>query len=239
MNMRGILFVLPLCAGLLAGCDNKQEALQFEAARTAALKADDPFLALDSFEQQSGDYGRDCDSLGAFLFGNFASTDKACRARDEATRDMVLKAVEKGSVPALVFLFDPGSKTPDVYPRDIDPQKAGQAAERLVALAESAPVDSKNQALLMRAGDVLQAGQYVLQDSRRAAALYVKAWQAGDQRAADELVRVYHFLKDSRRTYFWEVRSKNVQQLDSRAELTGDEISAIQKLAADSSRTDI
>lgn len=39
--------------------------------------------------------------------------------------------------------------------------------------------------------------------------------------------------------YFWEVRSKNVQQLDSRAELTGDEISAIQKLAADSSRTDI
>lgn len=149
-------------------------------SRTAALKADDPFLALDSFEQQSGDYGRDCDSLGAFLFGNFASTDKACRARDEATRDMVLKAVEKGSVPALVFLFDPGSKTPDVYPRDIDPQKAGQAAERLVALAESAPVDSKNQALLMRAGDVLQAGQYVLQDSRRAAALYVKAWQAGD-----------------------------------------------------------
>nr|WP_172686306.1 hypothetical protein [Salmonella enterica] len=143
MNMRGILFVLPLCAGLLAGCDNKQEALKFEAARMAALKADDPFLALDSFEQQSGDYGRDCDSLGAFLFGNFASTDKACRARDEATRDMVLKAVEKGSVPALVFLFDPGSKTPDVYPRDIDPQKAGQAAERLVALAESAPVDSK------------------------------------------------------------------------------------------------
>nr|AGW25511.1 hypothetical protein KPE71T_00130 [Klebsiella pneumoniae] len=30
-----------------------------------------------------------------------------------------------------------------------------------------------------------------------------------------------------------------MQQLDSRAELTGDEISAIQKLAADSSRTDI
>ena len=164
MNMRGILFVLPLCAGLLAGCDNKQEALKFEAARMAALKADDPFLALDSFEQQSGDYGRDCDSLGAFLFGNFASTDKACRARDEATRDMVLKAVEKGSVPALV---------------------------------------------------------------------------AGDQRAAGELVNVYRFLKDSRRTYFWEVRSKDVLQLDSRDHLTGDEISAIQKLAADSSRTDI
>lgn len=237
MNMRGILFVLPLCAGLLAGCDNKQEARQFEAARTAALKADDPFLALDSFEQQSGDYGRDCDSLGAFLFGNL--DDKACRARDEATRDIVLKAVEKGSVPALVFLFDPGSKTPDVYPRDIDPQKAGQAAERLVALAESAPVDSKNQALLMRAGDILQAGQYVLQDSRRAATLYVKAWQAGDQRAAGELVNVYRFLKDSRRTYFWEVRSKDVLQLDSRDHLTGDEISAIQKLAADSSRTNL
>lgn len=239
MNMRGILFVLPLCAGLLAGCDNKQEALQFEAARTAALKADDPFMALATFEQQAGDYGRDCDTAGAFFFGSWYASSKDCKARDKAMRDMVLKAVEKDSVPALVFLFDPYSKTPDVYPRDIDPQKAGQAAERLVALAESAPVDSKNQALLMRAGDVLQEGKYVLQDSRRAAALYVKAWQAGAQRAAGELVNVYRFLKDSRRTYFWEVRSKDVQQLDSRNQLTGDEISAIQKLAADRSRTNL
>ncbi|ELS3177568.1 hypothetical protein R5D76_004198 [Salmonella enterica] len=239
MKTPGILYVLPLCAGLLTGCDNRQEVQQFEAARTAALKADDPFLALERFNQQSGDYGRDCDTFGAFLFGSFDSTDKACKERDKATRDMVLKAVEKGSVPALVFVFDPYSKTPGVYPRDIGAEKAGQAAARLVALAESAPVDSKNQALLMRAGDVLQAGQYVLQDSRRAAALYVKAWQAGDPRAASELAKVYRFLKDSRRTYFWEVRSKDVQQLDSRGQLTGDEISAIQKLSADSSRTDL
>ncbi|EDE7885769.1 hypothetical protein BZP39_20060 [Salmonella enterica subsp. enterica serovar Enteritidis] len=239
MNMRGILFVLPLCAGLLTGCDNTQEAQQFEAARMAALKADDPFLALDTFEQQSGDYGRFCDSLTDFLFGTVDSRYRACEVRDKATRDIVLNAIERDSAPALVFLFDSDSKTPDVYPRDLDPQKAGQAAERLVALAESAPVDSKNQALLMRAGDVLQAGQYILQDSRRAAALYVKAWQAGDQRAAGELVKVYNFLKDSRRTYFWEVRSKDVLQLDSRADLTGDEIIAIQKLAADSSRTNL
>ncbi|EIS0340240.1 hypothetical protein LY000_001428 [Salmonella enterica] len=235
MNMRGILFVLPLCAGLLAGCDNKQEALQFEAARTAALKADDPFLALATFEQQSGDYGRDCYTLGFPI----DSEEKACTARENARQDIILKAIENGSVPALLFLFDSGSKTPGVYPRDIDAEKAGQAAERLVALAESAPVDRNNQALLMRAGDVLQAGKYVLQDSRRAAALYVKAWQAGDQRAAGELVNVYRFLKDSRRTYFWEVRSKDVQQLDSRNQLTGDEISAIQKLAADRSRTNL
>lgn len=26
MNKRSILFALPLCAGLLTGCDNKQEA---------------------------------------------------------------------------------------------------------------------------------------------------------------------------------------------------------------------
>lgn len=147
MKTPGILYVLPLCAGLLTGCDNRQEVQQFEAARTAALKADDPFLELERFNQQSGDYGRDCDTFGAFLFGSFDSTDKACKERDKATRDMVLKAVEKGSV--------------------------------------------------------------------------------------------YRFLKDSRRTYFWEVRSKDVQQLDSRGQLTGDEISAIQKLAADSSRTDL
>ncbi|EBU2048079.1 hypothetical protein CTO56_18255 [Salmonella enterica] len=239
MKTPGILYVLPLCAGLLTGCDNRQEVQQFEAARTAALKADDPFRALETFEQQSGDYGRGCDSMTAFWFGTFDSTDKACKARYKARQDMVLKAVEKGSVPALVFLFDPYSKTPGVYPRDIGAEKAGQAAERLVALAESAPVDRNNQALLMRAGDVLQAGKYVLQDSRRAAALYVKAWQAGDQGAAGELVKVYRFLKDSRRTYFWEVRSKDVQQLDSRDQLTGDEISNIQRLAADSSRTNL
>lgn len=231
MNMRGILFVLPVCAGLLAGCDIKQEALQFEAARTAALKADDPFLALETFTKQSGVYGLDC---------SFITPDKSpCEIREETEKQIVLTAVDKGSVPALIFLFDSYSKRPNVYPRDIDAEKAGQAAQRLVALAESAPVDKKNTALLMRAGDVLQAGQYVLQDSRRAAALYVKAWQAGDQRAAGELVKVYRFLKDSRRTYFWEVRSKDVQQLDSRDQLTGDEISAIQKLAADSSRTDL
>lgn len=235
MGKRHFIFALPLIAVLLAGCDNKQERMQFEAARTAALKADDPFMALATFEQQSGDYGRDCYTLGFPI----DSEEKACRVRENARQDIILKAIENGSVPALLFLFDSGSKTPGVYPRDIDAEKAGQAAERLIALAESAPVDRNNQALLMRAGDVLQAGKYVLQDSRRAAALYVKAWQAGDQRAAGELVNVYRFLKDSRRTYFWEVRSKDVQQLDSRNQLTGDEISAIQKLAADRSRTNL
>ncbi|ECC4040324.1 hypothetical protein C2N68_23065 [Salmonella enterica] len=235
MKTPGILYVLPLCAGLLTGCDNRQEVQQFEVARTAALKADDPFLALERFNQQAGGYGLDCDTLGFPT----DSVQKACTARKKAKQDIILKAIEKGSVPALVFLFDPNIKTPGVYPGDIDAERAGQAAKRLVALAESAPVDRKNQALLMRAGDVLQAGQYVLQDSRRAAALYVKAWQAGDPRAAGELAKVYRFLKDSRRTYFWEVRSKNVMQLDSRDQLTGDEISAIQKLAADSSRTDL
>ncbi|EHG0245973.1 hypothetical protein NEX54_003861 [Escherichia coli] len=189
MNMRSILFVLPLCAGLLAGCDNKQES---EATRTAAQKADDLFLELETFDLLSGDYGPDCDTFGV------------C-----------------------------------VNPRNIGAEKAGEAAERLIELAESAPVDRINQALLMRAGDVLQEGKYVMQDSRRAAALYVKAWEAGDQEAASRLVAVYRFLKDSRRTYFWEVRSKDVQQLDSRDQLTGDEISAIQKIAADSSRTNL
>ncbi len=87
MNMRGILYVLPLCAGLLTGCDNGQEVQQFEAARTAALKADDPFLALERFNQQSGDYGRDCDSLGFPM----DSVQKACTARKKP-QDIILKA---------------------------------------------------------------------------------------------------------------------------------------------------
>jgi len=33
------------------------------------LNADDPFLELDAFNQTSGDYGRNCDTLVDYLFG--------------------------------------------------------------------------------------------------------------------------------------------------------------------------
>ncbi|MHA0962800.1 hypothetical protein [Enterobacter cancerogenus] len=55
MKKRSVIFLLPLIAGLLTGCDNKMEIMQFEKARQAALNADDPFQALDAFNQKAGD----------------------------------------------------------------------------------------------------------------------------------------------------------------------------------------
>ncbi|MHA0962801.1 hypothetical protein [Enterobacter cancerogenus] len=52
-------------------------------------------------------------------------------------------------------------------------------------MAEKSPADSKDTALLMRAGAVLQSGYYIRQDSRRAADLYARAWLAGEKYAAD------------------------------------------------------
>ncbi len=66
--------------------------------------------------------------------------------------------------------------------------RAGQAAERLVALAESAPVDRKNQALLMRAGEV-PGGPVHSAGFPESGGPVCQSRQAGDH-AADKLVRV-------------------------------------------------
>lgn len=109
---------------------------------------------------------------------------------------------------------------------------------RLVERAEKAPTDSKDTALLMRAGDVLQRGNYLPQDSLRAAEFYVRAWRAGNKYAAYKLVDVYRYLKDWRRTWFWENRSRNLDT-DRRSHFSSDEISEIQRLASDSSRSNL
>jgi hypothetical protein len=175
MKKRSVIFLLPLIAGLLIGCDNKMEIMQFEKARQAALNADDPFQALDAFNQQAGDYGLNYDTFGDLLIGTSEKRLVACSTRDRAIREIVLRAIEKGSVPALVFLFEPHKKSPEVYPDSPGSDEATKLAEKLVEMAEKFPADSKDTALLMRAGAVLQSGYYIHQDSRRAADLYARA----------------------------------------------------------------
>lgn len=238
MKKRSVIFLLPLIAGLLTGCDNKMEIMQFEKARQAALNADDPFQALDAFNRQAGEYGLNCDTFGNLLFGTSEKRLAACNTRDRAIREIVLRAIEKGSVPALVFLFEPHKKSPEVYPENLGSDEATKLAEKLVEMAEKSPADSKDTALLMRAGVVLQSGYYVHQDPRRAADLYVRAWLAGNKYAANKLAELYRFLKDFRRAYFWEIRSRNLKN-DSRSYLSGQEISDIQRLVADDSRGNI
>lgn len=69
MKKRSFIVLLALVCGPITGCDNKKDVRQFEAARQAVLNADDPFLELDAFNQTSGDYGRNCDTLVDYLFG--------------------------------------------------------------------------------------------------------------------------------------------------------------------------
>ncbi|WP_312629576.1 hypothetical protein [Scandinavium sp.] len=195
MAKNRILFTAPLMLCLLTACDDGGKA-QFEAARTAALSADDPFQALATFEQNAGDYGTNCHT------GFFSTISQACDERSGTGAEIVM------------------------------------AAGRLISLAEKAPADKTSQALFMSAAGVLQSGKYALQDSQKAISLYVKAWLSGNQKAADELVDVYRFLKDYRHAYFWEIRSRNLSR-DTRSQLTNEEINDIQRAASDTQRPNL
>ncbi|WP_199635005.1 hypothetical protein JEM67_00510 (plasmid) [Serratia sp. PAMC26656] len=196
------LILVPLISALLMGCndDNKQ---QFESAKIAALEADDPFLELDAFRQHAGNYGAKCRSRFNTIYNE---KPDPCNTRVNVEKQIVMASIDKGSIPAIIFLFKPYSKSPPLYPFEIDKTKANKLASQLVKRAESAPVGKESQALLMIAGHLLQSGKYVSQDSQKAAEMYIKAWQSGNDQAAMELINIYYYLKKYRQAYFWQVR---------------------------------
>lgn len=226
-----LLLSVTVMASALTGCFDSGKQ-QFEAARDAALKAKDPYLALETFRAQSGDYQTSCSVTISSIFSH------SCDERGETEKNIVLAALDKGSVPALVFLFDPYGKVPSVYPNDLARPKAEQLAGRLLDLAEKAPADQAHQALLLNAARVSQRGAYVSQNSAKAAAYYIRAWQAGERTAAAELADLYRYTKDYRRAYFWAIRSRGLNN-DDRAQLTGQDITEIQRLAADNTRVNL
>lgn len=233
--------VVPLLCGLLFGCDNKAELFQFEAASKTALSAADPFVALKQFDEQAGDYGKDCgESLGEWLFGVSHSRRVACEKRLEMQTKIVVASVNKGSMPAFMFLLDSGPKYPPVYLKDMPADYANRQRARLFELARTLPPTMENAELFRRAAEDLQTGNNVMQDSTAAIALYKKAWQAGDKSAADDLSDVYAFLGDTPRAYFWKIRAnslpENTKDVDK---LTPEEKIVIQRKAADVTQTDI
>lgn len=175
----------------------KAEEQTFEAARQAALDAPDPFLELEKFTSASGDYGKSC----------FILLRGPCERRTEVENELVVAGAKKGSVPALVFLFDTSIKSPLVNYTDLPDDESQRLGQRLISLAESAPVTKENAALFSEAAALLK---YSTQTAK-AIDLYVKAWQTGAPWAASGLAYIYdEILNDQTRAYFWYVRAQNV-----------------------------
>lgn len=205
----------------------KVELQRFEGARQAALDAPDPFLELDRFRSSIGEYGEDC----------YFNADP-CIRRANAEDELVMAGARKGSVPALVHLFDTGIKRPRITYTDLPAGEAERLGHRLIAAAEKAPVSKENAGLFVEAAELLKYGAYVELDTAKAISLYVKAWQSGDRRAASELAHLYETnLTDIPRAYFWHVRARDVPIGEKR--LSNEQKLLIERKAADKTQTDI
>ena len=206
---------------------DKAEEQTFKAARQAALDAPDPFLELDRFRSAIGDYGKSC----------FVFADAICKRRTETENELVVAGVKKGSVPALVFLFDTGIKSPLINYTDLPDDESRLLKLRLIILAENAPVTKENAALFSEAAALLK---YSTQTAR-AIDLYVKAWQTGAPFAASGLAYIYdEILNDKTRAYFWYVRAQNVPAgTDSFNSLSAEEKLTLQSKANDTNLVNI
>lgn len=179
-----------------ASVKDEAEEQTFEAARQAALNAPDPFLELDRFRSAIGDYGKSC----------YVFADANCKRRTETENELVVAGVKKGSVPALVFLFDTGIKSPLINYTDLPDDETRYLKLRLIILAENAPVTKENAALFSEAAALLK-----YRKTAKAIDLYVKAWQTGAPFAASELAYIYdEILNDKTQAYFWYARAQNV-----------------------------
>jgi hypothetical protein len=77
-------------------------------------------------------------------------------------------------------------------------------------MAENSEGGKKDLLLLSAAGDVLDGGTLVTRDSIRAAALYARAWLAGNDKAPEKLARLFmEHLKDPASAYLWKLRCLN------------------------------
>lgn len=200
---------------------DKAEEQTFKAARQAALNAPDPFLELDRFRSAIGDYGKSC----------YVFADADCKRRTETENELVVAGARKGSVPALIFLFNSGIRWPPISYTDLPDNESQRLGQRLISLAESAPVTKENAALFSEAAALLK---YSTQTAK-AIDLYVKAWQTGAPWAASELAYIYdEILNDKTRAYFWYVRAQNVPAgTESFKSLSADEKLTLQSKAHD------
>ncbi|HHD8103982.1 TPA: hypothetical protein ACOXWE_004591 [Salmonella enterica] len=224
-----------LAVALLSGCDNNRTTEEvFTAAKQEAVSAPDPWLALKSFRNKIGNYGRE-----SYVF--YATDDQQERfdKRLIAEEEIVKAALEKDSAPALIFLFSDDAEGDDsllAWEMKKQHKFMNRQALRLVDVAEKADTRPENGELFYLAGQVLQNGTYVNQNTERAIAFHLRAWQAGYNRSSAALVDIYKFLKDAPRAYFWEIRNRNASPSEK---MTGEQILNIQRLASDPKRPNL
>ena len=146
---------------------------------------------------------------------------------------LILKAARQNNVDALVMVFSRDDGNGFISSR-------AELYEPLLKLAEQADGGREDIKLLSVAGDVFQKGQWIIQDSQRAAGFYARAWLAGDNDAPGRLYRLYQSLRDPASAYLWSLRcignctviSEKHSALES---LSPRQIQWIQKLAHDKS----
>ncbi|NCF08748.1 hypothetical protein [Kosakonia sp. MH5] len=113
-----------------------------------------------------------------------------------------------------------------------------QLVNALLTAAEKASGTAGDTGILTAAGDVLQNGILVVQNSLRAAAFYARAWHAGSDEAASRLNALFMSIKDPASAYLWALRCTGKCHLDedhkAREMLTPRQITSIQVLARDS-----
>lgn len=146
---------------------------------------------------------------------------------------LILKAARQGNRDALITVFSRGEVREFISAR-------AELYGPLLKLAEQADGGREDMKLLSLAGDILQKGQWIIQDSQRAAGFYARAWLAGDNDAPGSLYRLYQYLRDPASAYLWSLRcigkctaiSEEGLALES---LSPRQIQWIQKLAHDKS----
>ncbi|RPD91609.1 hypothetical protein BBB56_23440 [Candidatus Pantoea deserta] len=155
----------------------------------------------------------------------------------EVENELVTAGVKKGSVPALIHLFDSGIKWPPISYTDLPDNESQRLGQRLISLAESAPVTKENAALFFEAAELLKYSTH----TAKAIDLYVKAWQTGAPWAASELAYIYdEILNDKTRAYFWYVRARNVPVgTESFKSLSAEEKLTLQSKAHDTNLVNI
>ena len=134
---------------------------------------------------------------------------------EEARWKLVQAALDQAQPVALATIFgtDAILNKPvlaDTPARDFKPESISRWADSLLMLADrTAGGEEGERALLVAAGNILEAGRYVQRDTYRATGFYARAWLAGDTKAAGEAARSYFDVGDVRNAYLWAIRCTN------------------------------
>ncbi|MGC1014388.1 hypothetical protein [Pantoea agglomerans] len=226
INSTRKLVLVALMGTLLTGCDSDSRKDEFFKVKDSALLSKDPFAVMNKYYSSGYTFSGECE--GIFYF------DEDCKKIEGINAEVMTAAINKGSTSALLYLFTGDKLGAWITGRDLPSDVINKAVNQLLKLADETPPVRARSDVFLVAGDQLQSGYYVSQNTSAAIAMYLKAWRAGDSRAAERLAQTYKFLNDDHRVYFWQIRARNVPAGNTDLDgVSGQEKLAIQQKAAD------